>query len=29
MGYNFLNVGADVIALVNYADAAMAAFRDL
>lgn len=29
MGYNFLNVGADVIALVNYADAAMAAFGDL
>lgn len=29
MGYNFLSVGADVIALVNYADAAMAAFGDL
>ena len=29
MGYNFLSVGADVIALVQYADAAMAAFEDL
>lgn len=29
MGYNFLSVGADVVALINYADAAMAAFGDL
>lgn len=29
MGYNFLSVGADVIALAQYADKAMAAFEDL
>lgn len=29
MGYNFLSVGADVVALAQYADAAMAAFGDL
>lgn len=29
MGYNLLSVGADVIALTNYADQAMAAFGDL
>lgn len=29
MGYNFLSVGADVIALTQYADAAMTAFGDL
>jgi 4-hydroxy-2-oxoheptanedioate aldolase len=26
MGYNLLSVGADVIALANYADESMAAF---
>lgn len=29
MGYNLLNVGADVVALVRYADEAVAAFGDL
>lgn len=29
MGYNFLNVGADVVALSQYADKAMTAFGDL
>jgi len=27
MGYNFLSVGADVVALANYADDLMAAFE--
>ncbi len=29
MGYNLLSVGADVVALASYADAAVAAFGDL